>query len=212
MPKIILAAGAFRSGSTWLYNAIRLILQVRQIPFAAGWVEDIAADSRDEGEYVLVKIHEPSEEWRGRAWRILTSHRDPRDVASSAADFLKLTESADLLRSVERAVTDHTYWAAHSHYDMSYEAMRGNREATLGEVAAALGISLSADEAARIALELEAMPEPKGSDKYDSKSLLHPTHRFDGTPGGWARRLTEKQAELIVDRFRDWMIRYGYLR
>lgn len=210
-PKVVLAAGAFRSGSTWLYNAIRLVLQSHGVPFAAGWVDDLAKDTGAGREYLLVKLHEPSDEWAGRAWRVFTSHRDPRDVAASAADFLKLTDTADLLRSVERAVGDHAYWSTRAQYDMAYEAMRGDPAAVLAAIAEVLGFPLEAGELARIAADLEAIPEPRDAAKYDSTSLLHPVHRFDGAPGGWARRLAPAQAAEIAARYGEWMARHGYL-
>lgn len=210
-PKVILAAGAFRSGSTWLYNAIRLILLAGGAKVSSGWVDDIRLDSTRQSDYLLVKIHEPSDSWRVRAWRIFTSHRDLRDVARSSSDFLKIQDTDGLLKCAETAMSHHAYWAEHAHCDVPYELIESGADRLLQDIVLSLGIEIATIDILAIRNELESMQEPVNAASYDSTSLLHPVHRFGGRSGDWAKRLTPEQAELIARKYQAWMRTYGYI-
>ena len=211
MPKIILSAGAFRSGSTWLYNAIRLVLMASGAKVSAGWIEDVKLDAPSDDDYLIIKVHEPHEQLRQRAWRILTSHRDLRDVARSASDFLRVKDGEALVGYAELAMTQHLFWAQHAHYDLRYESMKDDPEQVLHEIAAQLGVDLPPEEIAKIRNALAEMPEPRDADKYDATSLLHPEHCFGGEVGGWVDRLAPEASGRITAKFLSWMVRYGYV-
>ena len=80
---IYVCAGMYRSGSTWLHNAVRLILARAGAPgLAAGWIAN--KDFLLTHETSVVKVHAFEEDLAGREGAIvLTSHRDLRDIMAS---------------------------------------------------------------------------------------------------------------------------------
>eukprot|EP00877_Chromochloris_zofingiensis_P010614 jgi/Chrzof1/5806/Cz16g16160.t1 len=89
--QLIVAAGPERSGSTWLFNAIRLLHKHAQIPLDSYWIHHLNDDkltARGVGSSkhhtVLVKTHHWSDDWSlQRANHIFTTHRDLRQVLAS---------------------------------------------------------------------------------------------------------------------------------
>lgn len=209
--KLIVAAGSIRSGSTWLYNAIRLILLAGNRTVIGCWIDDLLKQEIGSHDYVLVKIHEPNETLRNQSWRIFTSHRDLRDVARSSRDFLGIDTQDDLTAYVSVPVAHHDYWIKHADYDMKYEEMVMDAECAVQNIAEKLSIEISMDQRKDIALQLAVLPEPINADSYDKSTLLHPGHRFEGAVGGWVGSLTERQVEAINNKFGWWMEKYGYL-
>lgn len=87
-PRVIIAAGPERSGSTWLFNCIRLLFEHAQRPLDCYYLSSItdkALDSRKAGEpyqhHVLIKTHAWSDDWViERSNHIFVTHRDLRQV------------------------------------------------------------------------------------------------------------------------------------
>lgn len=59
IPFVVLIAGMPRSGSTWAFNAARLILNIQYKKVHAVWCDDFI--DTDQSEAQLIKIHNPSE-------------------------------------------------------------------------------------------------------------------------------------------------------
>ncbi len=56
MKQLILSAGMPRSGSTWLYNAMRIMLKSDiGIDLGAGWIQDI--EKFKDHDTILLKLH-----------------------------------------------------------------------------------------------------------------------------------------------------------
>jgi hypothetical protein len=210
--KLIVAAGSIRSGSTWLYNAIRLILLARNRTVIGCWIDDLAKQEIGSYDFVLVKTHEPNEFLRNQAWRVFTSHRDLRDVARSSRDFLGIDTQEDLTAYVSAPIAHHDYWVKYADYDMKYEQMIMDAGFVVQHIAEKLSIKISKDQEKDIVQQLANLPEPNNADSYDKSTLLHPRHRFEGAVGGWVGSLTECQVEAINNKFGWWMEKYGYLK
>lgn len=208
--KLIVAAGSIRSGSTWLYNAIRLVLLAGNRTVVGCWIDDIVKHEIGSHDFILVKTHEPNETLRNQAWRIFTSHRDLRDVARSSRDFLGTDTLGDLTAYVSVPVAHHDYWVKHADYDMRYEQMIKDEACVVHHIAEKLSIEISMDQKKDIVDQIAKLPEPNNADSYDESTLLHPRHRFDGAAGGWMSALTEGQVETIKNKFGWWMDKYGY--
>ena len=83
--KIILSAGMPRSGSTWLYNAARLLLISSSSVgnnLSSGWIEDLGTLSKK--EVMLIKIHDLPKFLSKKSQIILYSYRDLRDALASS--------------------------------------------------------------------------------------------------------------------------------
>src|SRR5262245_15346631 len=73
---LVLSAGMPRSGSTWLFNAARLLLRQTVAPdeLGSGWVGDWARLPKR--PWLLLKVHEYDAFLARRARAILYSYRD----------------------------------------------------------------------------------------------------------------------------------------
>ena len=93
---VVVCAGSRRSGSTWQYHTVRMIMKLadpsrRLVEGAKSSerVEEITSIlnstpqsiyGNDLQPYTVLKLHEYREEWANLATHVFTSHRDPRDV------------------------------------------------------------------------------------------------------------------------------------
>eukprot|EP00887_Chlorella_sp_A99_P006454 scaffold3.g6454.t1 len=114
-PQLIVTAGPERSGSTWLYNAVRLLFQHARKPLDAYWlkrVTDAALDARGAGcpgaPHVLVKTHAWSEAWDlRRATHVFVTHRDLWQARSRVlASYRRMTWECDIPDDCEPASPD----------------------------------------------------------------------------------------------------------
>ncbi len=121
-PRLILSAGISRSGSTWLYNAARLLLSHDGAAKVAGaWIEDYDAD--DPAPVHLVKLHDPDAMLAEKADLVLTGRRDLRDIAASIQRMKWVDSEEALLAFLDAVVAQHDFWSPRAQYEMVYEAM-----------------------------------------------------------------------------------------
>jgi hypothetical protein len=188
-PLCVLVAGVPRSGSTWLFNASRLLLQTRFPQIHAVWVTDYVPT--DSSPCHLVKVHRPVEVPFAPAI-VLTSRRD---LAESIASRIRMGWLEDTPDAIVRAAHKHralyNHWHARSHFEADYAAMLDAPAAVIGELARSLGVAVSAERIASIAADLAAMTAPDGG-RYDPITLLHPKHRAPtGTTEGDVTRIRQ---------------------
>src|SRR5262245_49638153 len=105
---IYVCAGMYRSGSTWLYNAVRLILAKAEVPgLAAGWIAE--KDTLLKHKNPVVKTHAFDADLAAcETAVVLTSHRDLRDVLASLHRKFNTGFSLQPLRD---AVESHGNWS-----------------------------------------------------------------------------------------------------
>jgi hypothetical protein len=212
---VYLIAGMNRSGSTWLFNAVRLLLARAGAPdLAAGWVDDRAELLRHRTP--VLKVHAFDPDLMARRWpcAVLVSHRDPRDVVASMARKFGCEPTADLARHI---MGEYWRWARHALYDMRYETMMADGPGEVARVARALG--LRDVDCAAVLADINALgsdaatqPPTTAADGFDRTSLLHPGHVTDGRHGSWRDQLPPDVAEQIELEFAEWMERRGYDR
>ena len=159
--RIILAAGMPRSGSTWLYNAVRLLLGDNP-DLVAGWVDDLA---RREAALLLVKIHDPSD-LADRADLIFTTYRPLAEVAASLGR-MGWPNDATAMQQVR---DQRAFWGPRSNCDILYSDIINSPGETVSRIASVLGVPNK-----DIVSELLTMKEPEAG--YDPVNLLHRGHR-----------------------------------
>ncbi len=210
---IYVCTGMYRSGSTWLYNAARLVLQragVRDL--GAGWVAEKAALLRHAN--ALIKIHAYDPGLAARADVVLTSHRDLRDVAASLFRKFELDFSIDPIRETMR---DYSRWAKIAAYDLHYERLLVDKLAALRGVAAALELptpTVAALPLEEILSEIDRERFEEGratAKRYDAVNLMHENHVTDGRHGSWEGLVPDEIIRAIEAEFADWMREWGYL-
>ncbi len=205
----VICAGMRRSGSTWLYNAVRMILA------SCGGVyarfeddQDIAECRRMAVEQQVAKAHRFGAELLFGATCILVSHRDLRDVAASAVRRKLVVDlPVEVVRFLTKTVIDeYQIWEPYAQFDLAYESMRENTPGAVGTIAGVLGVTVDPEAVAR---NIDALPLPNGKDP-DREVLLHPGHFTDGTVGGYKKTLGEETVRAIEAVFGEWMLRKGY--
>ena len=210
---IYVCAGMSRSGSTWVFNAVRLLLQRANVPdLAAGWITERANLLAHDNS--VIKIHSFDVELAARADVVLTSHRDLRDVAASMQRKFKTGFSTKL---IHETVADYVKWSKIAAYDLHYEDLLLDKLPELKKIAAALKLS-SPTEAqfpyAAILKELDGQQfceNRSTAQRYDSINLLHDGHITDGRHGSWKNFVPNEVVTAIENEFQDWMIAKGYI-
>jgi len=210
---IYVCAGMYRSGSTWLYNAARLILQCAGTPdLGAGWITE--KDAILQHQNALIKIHSYDPDLAARADVVLTSHRDLRDVAASLSRKFKVEFS---IKPILETMQDYLRWARIAAYDLHYERLLADKMAELKKVAAVLKLSPSAVAALpfeQILSEIEGEHFIEGratAQRYDTVNLLHEGHVTDGQHGSWKGFVPDEVIRAIETEFAGWMRENGYL-
>lgn len=82
-PRIIIVAGMYRSGSTWLFNCVRNALIAAELPFDQTGSCDVPGWNQTDKPILLVKAHEFVKEAADESHVILTSVRNIQDALGS---------------------------------------------------------------------------------------------------------------------------------
>lgn len=209
MIRLFLSAGMPRSGSTWFYNAARLILcshpAIRD-RFSGGWIGDIARLPRQ--PYMLIKLHEFTPQLVSQAQCVLYSFRDPRDVLASAARMFGRPAS---LADAEHLLAQDALWRQHARLCLCYETMLAEPRATVAAMAAALEIEGIDPQALVTELADMSHQSPGGvANQPHPVNLYHRDHITDGRHGSWQDLVPASLAETLVERHRDWFVTHGY--
>jgi len=160
---LVVAAGMPRSGSTWLFNVLRCVLQQHCPPhtLTCGWHADLDLVTRT--AYTLVKAHNVDDVPLAEATHVFYSYRDVRDSVASAVRRFKISDPLlfargtiaqdELWRSsadyVLRYEGLHTA-APHSHQAQEDKGLEHRRQETIGEVADVLGFVVDPREIDRL--------------------------------------------------------------
>lgn len=208
---LFLCAGTPRSGSTWLYNAMRCILARRFPDLYACWVGDFDRDRAAAAGAVLVKLHANDDDLARKADVILTCHRDLRDVAASSQSMGWASDDSQLLDLIRNWRSFHEYWSSRSQIDLVYSDIMERPEEALRAVAAALDVHFEDREFSGFAKLLGDTPNNRDDNSiHDQEFLTHRNHRNDGRDGRWRDQLSEALGAAITEEHREWLIRMGY--
>lgn len=202
--KVILVAGIPRSGSTWVYNCIRLILIYKYQSVYSCWIDDYDPDNPC--DIHLVKIHDP-DDIPAHVDEVYTSRRDIRDVAASIKR-MGWDNKANFIRQLDEYIEKyHKYWVLRTRFEVEFSDIRSRPLALVETMGHSLGAHLDGMEAKMIFSKLVAIsPGPN----YDKRTLLHP-HHISENDASYAHFLGEDMAAQITNRYQDWLRRYLYL-
>ncbi len=213
---LILAAGMPRSGSTWLYNAIRLLL-LRDPRIAGnlgcGWIADWNAIPKR--KYLLVKLHDYDVGAVVLSKLAFYSYRDVRDAIASQKR--RFGGCPDMLWA-DLYIHQHELWMRQAACVMKYEDMLRDPSAVVaallqGLEAAGLLSPTAGGPLDPVIRELDRLaehPVPGAGAGYDPTTLYHPAHITDGRPDSWHGWLDEDLVAEITAKYRWWFDKYGY--
>jgi hypothetical protein len=194
----------YRSGSTWLYNCIRLILQTQYDNVYSCWVNDYAES--DPAPIHLVKIHKPDEELIKLTSEIYTSRRDIREIAGSMMRMGWL-DSADIISYLDWITASvHPFWFKNAKMEIDYSEIHQATRLLVEKIGHSLDIHYDVLQSQTICDQLNQL---RPSDQYDHMTQLHPNHISPNQPD-YKEQLSAEKIDQITDRYQDWLKRFGY--
>lgn len=177
----VVIAGVPRSGSTWLYNATRLLLESAGRKVHARWHADYTPDRDDNAEMHLVKVHNP-EQLTFPHDLILTTNRDIVDRLASLIRMGWLAENEEAVRKARQGHEQlYAFWKVRTDLEVAFDMIRKHPERAIQSVAAVLDIPCNPKIAAEVNRKINALKEPENGKAPDKVSQMHPGHRSDGT-------------------------------
>ena len=172
--RVIAVAGMPRSGSTWLFNAARLVLNTTGVAPYSCWVDDY--DETTPTPVHLVKLHTP-EQLLFPYDMILTTWRPIEECLASLVRMGWLKPEKEQIEKRRRLQTAlYEAWEKKSDFEAYYSEITHDPEPLVIRLAEAINARITSDQAATIAGELAAM-QPPAIGPYDPLTLLHPRHR-----------------------------------
>lgn len=176
VPTLVVVAGMPRSGSTWLFNAVRLLLQATGRPVEAAWFAEY--DRNAKAPLHLVKLHDPIEAVGLDPALVLTTWRDFDACIASLVRMGWTKDDVDARRRArQRQETVYQYWAARSDLEIDFDEIVNDPERAVLRLAAVLGVA--AEAAPGVLAGLAALVPPE-TGSYDRTTLLHPGHLGPG--------------------------------
>lgn len=172
--KVILIAGMPRSGSTWLFNASRFLLEYGDSQLYAAWISDY--DPGNPSKVHLVKAHRPSDV-KFAVDIVLTTWRPIEACLASLIRMGWLSDDPDTLRQgYVRQKRLHQYWLDRTNLEVDFNEIENDPAAAVQRLATALGLSLESSQLTAVSTALSALQPPENG-APDSRTLLHPNHR-----------------------------------
>ena len=202
--RLIFSAGMPRSGSTLLFNMLKLILESEyEGKLQYGWVEE--ADEIPPADLYLIKTHHLSRMYIWRAYRSYYTFRDIRDVLVSRQKKFKNEPSIGIVRYYIRQFEV----AKKNGVRMfQYEKMISAKRQILEELSYDLKLPIEPESI------LGQLPDPTnaGSETgwHDKDTLLHEGHVTGTKNREWEDVLPIELQKQIHSEFEWWFKKNGY--
>lgn len=184
--RVVLIAGVPRSGSTWCYNAVRLVLTAAGEDVEAGWCRDLEGEPR--ARWRVVKAHGPDEVSGLKPHLTFTTRRPLAECIASRQNmgWQSFGEEA-VVEAARRQRALYAYWKARSDLEIDFGDICDKPHDAVGAVSGSLGVT--GIDLAPVLLELSDLRQPPAG-SYDPETLLHPNHINDPA-------LTRRRAEVV---------------
>lgn len=239
----VFAAGMYRACSTWQYEVIAHLLERHRRGQRLGYLtgeefvrRERACEGQSQTGWSVLKSHEGHRRFaeaieEGRAVAIY-ARRDLRDVVFSLMHKRGVSFEA-LVRQgmIHQVLVNDRFWSTRPNVLIQrYERLIADPARGVQEIAAHLGIDITAEEAAEIAAEysfqtnrhrtLELverlrsqgidLEHPSNRQYYDPRTLLHWNHMREGRPGNWREEATSGQRAILARLCNRWLAEHGY--
>lgn len=204
---VIVVAGMRHSGSTAVFNIIRLALMEMDVRFSSDYSEhvDVQAFLNDDSDVHLIKLHELRDDVVEFASVVITTLRDLRDTVASAVrrEFPLLQKLGEVeYAKYNRSI--HDIWLPYSDYEVSYARLIHYPVSVIQELFLLLSI-----ENVRPSSIYEAVCSLPVDDYKNT--LLSPSHITDPERKLTYRDTLSKEVlEKIESVSSGWLRQYGY--
>lgn len=221
---VVICAGPERSGSTWLYNAIRLLHLKAKVPCDSYWLSRLSRENLEERlraqplSVVLVKTHEWFENYPDfihMAKHVFLTHRDLRGVVAS---YRRVKWE---LAIPDAYVAEHWEWVKRCSLDLGYEQIMRNALVPLKAIAERLNFSLTQEQLEEVRNDLQELKRSHCGNAVCQVTKLWPDHRsheteeLQGKGDSSNEQLNElkdpEYAKVLNSRFKEYQRFYGYI-
>jgi len=158
MSRLVVCAGMYRSGSTWLYNTVRLALL--KAGFSVYADTESKYDAKGEADWHVVKTHVFREDLRKKAGLVIMTKRDLRDVAASAIRVGKIKHK-DIIPFLNTTVARYDQWRRFASLTLAYEDIHKDKIEATSAVMQHLGLAVRGNAKVRILTSLLRTPKSK---------------------------------------------------
>ena len=212
---VIVNVGMPRSGSTVVHIAVTNLLRteglVKYIDNSDEFVELRDSDYFKTHTY----FREVAKMQKAGNIMVMMTVRDIRDVAVS---LIQKGWGKDLNDLLNRFILDYIVNTALCYSDLDgvlivrYEDFNGNHNGLLQKVCSFLNIYKDEKELLSIIKQLnpQVTQEQVPSEGYNKKFGLHPNHIADGVSGKYKDFFTKEENNILQNRFKKFLTRFGY--
>lgn len=202
---VFVSAGMQRSGSTLLFNMLRLILSHRWEKLSSCWVGDIA--ELPAGDAFLIKVHSLSPYWNRRAQNMFYTYRDVRVAMVSAMKTMKAPLTMEVIAGRIRQ-----YELAKERADLmiKYEVLLESPETIVSRISQILNIPVDSEEIARQAVSLRDETVPGSKSGYSKETLFHKGHCTYTANDEWRTVFPRELQDQVHEQFSWWFRECGY--
>ena len=203
LSRLFISGGMPRSGSTLLFNIIRILLEEKYNgKVGSGWLGQL--DKIPDSGVYLVKGHTLDPLKMKRASLIFYSYRDLRDALVSRKKKFGREPS---LKVVQNWIQQFRLAQKYSNLMLKYELMMADPSVTINQVAKLLEMEVDTD---RIQAQLPSTTSRSENTEFDPVTLLHKDHVTGTKALDWKSEIPSNLVEDIYKEFKWWFIENDY--
>ena len=206
----ILCAGMHRSGSTWLFNTIRMIYICDQESVYSYFFSEYESSRGVKATIHVAKTHQFEDVLSVKYDYIFTTCRDLRDVAASAVRKGIIPNNTSTILKYLRKLLSEEYenWRSYSDMEVVYEDMVNDKVDMTRSIADRLEIEV---DPVIVSQAVEKLPFPEKGEPYFRDTQIHYGHITNGTPGSYHETLSKRTIRKIERQFSSWLIDRHYM-
>ena len=227
--KVILIAGPSQSGSTLLFNMVRILLEDEGYTVDSCWHSLYTKGEFDKNiDYLIVKCHFYDEALHRASDMVFLPLRDFRDSAVSCHKrYSNLNTQDDYVSFLLQNIGQFESWKPHATYVFKYESYMAQKQVSLVKVAAKLGIykihihdvmhELDSLHKGRGCPETDLLPKTEYEQllelEHYRKTLMTKSHNTSG--GQVGKHKTDIPTDILIqiesnETIRKFLTSHGY--
>eukprot|EP00931_Biecheleriopsis_adriatica_P075366 TRINITY_DN49247_c0_g1_i1.p1 TRINITY_DN49247_c0_g1~~TRINITY_DN49247_c0_g1_i1.p1 ORF type:complete len:382 (+),score=47.77 TRINITY_DN49247_c0_g1_i1:28-1173(+) len=164
-PLLIVCSGGMRTGSTWTFNAVRLLFRWARQALDSYYLhnvndEDSLLARMSAGAHVLVKTHPWSKVLAQHADFIISTRRDLQGVARSLACIGWTSEGAALGEASKQYTFHESHWLRVSDLVIDYDSVQHQPLAVLQALTQLMGLAVTEAGLQAVLAHVSELPDP----------------------------------------------------
>jgi hypothetical protein len=195
--KNIVISGLRRSGSTWVYNIVRIAISLKYNEITAGYGKKFCQGNKKS----VIKLHEFCAECLENKPIVISSIRDPRDMAASA---IRRGICTDPVTFLSQEKINYEKWKKYINLQIRYEDIVKDKIKEANKILKKIKINVNAQTV------VEVVDRIKPEDRHNKVTQLWPNHITNGDIYTYFDDLNKNQIENIQILFGEWIEKCGY--